>query len=338
MMTPTSSDLGKALGTRFGLATPHRVLTALAGAVLILNAAATAGTAQIQREEIHDPHAPAEAVSPGEPRPPKAGQPINDRELYAFLDIQGRQLLDAGRTLTNWTDKLGYARCGAKIPSPPTRAHKTVDVARRLESAVAVVGVFFKCDKCENRHMSTAAGFFVTSSGALATCGHVLANFSKNGLGVAVLTRDGRVYGVRDVIASDPANDLVVLQLAVEGGKFTPLALSPREPDLGSPVLVLSHPEQHFYTLTTGVVARRSFQSLGSHLRPSLGITADFAKGSSGAPVCNEAGAVIGMVNNTESIYYNVENGQPQNLQMVLKNCTPAAPLADLLKKNQTQR
>lgn len=54
-------------------------------------------------------------------------------------------------------------------------------------------------------------------------------------------------------------------------------------------------------------------------------ITADFAKGSSGCPVLDECGAVVGIVNNTESIYYDDDGKKKQtDLQMVVKNATPS--------------
>ena len=56
-----------------------------------------------------------------------------------------------------------------------------------------------------------------------------------------------------------------------------------------------------------------------------MAITADFAKGSSGCPVLDERGAVVGIVNNTESIYYDDDGKKKQmDLQMVVKNTTPA--------------
>ena len=66
-----------------------------------------------------------------------------------------------------------------------------------------------------------------------------------------------------------------------------------------------------------------------------IAITADFAKGSSGAPVFNEFGAVIGSVNNTQSTYYSEKNGVKNNLQMVFKNTVSLQHLKDLIEKKK---
>ena len=50
-----------------------------------------------------------------------------------------------------------------------------------------------------------------------------------------------------------------------------------------------------------------------------------------GAPAINDSGEVVGIVRSTESIYYKVEKGQQQNLQMVFKTCVPAVSLLKLI-------
>ena len=65
-----------------------------------------------------------------------------------------------------------------------------------------------------------------------------------------------------------------------------------------------------------------------------MSITADFAKGSSGCPVLDEElYNVIGIVNNTESIYYDDDGHKKQlDLQMVVKNATPSWAVLPLVE------
>ena len=110
-----------------------------------------------------------------------------------------------------------------------------------------------------------------------------------------------------------------------------PLAASAR---IGAPILVLSHPVSHFYSLTSGIISRYFTQRRRDGVVNFLSITADFAKGSSGAPVVDEFGAVVGVVWNTYSIYFDDDDdAKKDNLQMVIKDCATSRALLDLVQQ-----
>ena len=110
-----------------------------------------------------------------------------------------------------------------------------------------------------------------------------------------------------------------------------PIALGLSAP-VGAKVDLISHPNRKFYTLSEGRVAR--YFVIQRNRRPvsAMAITADFGKGSSGAPVLNEDGQVVGIAASTESLYYTENEGIQKNLQMVFKNCVPVSQLRELIE------
>jgi S1-C subfamily serine protease len=110
---------------------------------------------------------------------------------------------------------------------------------------------------------------------------------------------------------------------------------------------VLSHPDNAFYSLTEGVVSRYFVYRNQGKATTMLATTAEFAVGSSGAPLLDDCGNVIGMVSSTSSIYSGpatmdgegeISGSAPEadsngDLQMVMKMCVPSADILKLLGK-----
>ena len=259
--------------------------------------------------------------------PPTADAPVSDHDIFHYLENDGREMVLSGRTCTNLQAQLDRKSCRLKLLHPATHKVSPAEAASRAEPAVAVVGQFYKCDKCSQTHLNTASGFIITESGAMVTCLHVIKGART--LGLVALTREGRLWPVREVLAADALNDLVIVQLG--GSGFAALPVSTNAP-VGSPVTILSHPENHYYMLTAGLVSRYFSTPKKQGAVPMMAVTAEFAKGSSGAPVLNEYGSVVGVVNNTQSIYYDSDHGQPENFQMTVRNCTPAPLLLKMIK------
>ena len=67
-----------------------------------------------------------------------------------------------------------------------------------------------------------------------------------------------------------------------------------------------------------------------------MAITAEFAKGSSGGPVFDEKGNVIGLAASTVSIYYHEGQGKKDNLQMVQRQCAPVEAMRRLIRKAES--
>jgi len=257
-----------------------------------------------------------------QPRAPVAGQPFDDREVERYIEAQGLKLLTANRI-----KKLSFERhsCALQIQEPDNVKITWPAVDARAEAATLVVGEFYRPTSAKETRFSVAAGaFIVTDTGACVTSLHVTRD--RGSRGFCAMMRDGRVFPVREALAADPVNDLVILQLDLpQDVKLPTLPLASAPAPVGSSIVVMSHPDDRFYMLTAGIVARHTIWRDPAGDQSFMAITADFAKGSSGCPVLDERGAVVGIVNNTESIYYADDGRKKQtDLQMVVKNATPS--------------
>lgn len=91
-------------------------------------------------------------------------------------------------------------------------------------------------------------------------------------------------------LAIDETNDLAILTVDAELAA-RPLVLASRSPSPGDPVFVISNPEGLSRTISQGIVS--GWRAVGE--RKLLQITAPISHGSSGGPVFDAAGQVIGV-------------------------------------------
>ena len=201
------------------------------------------------------------------------------------------------------------------------------EIYERCKSSVLMIGRIYKCDKCTKWHVGSASAFAITSDGVIATNYHVIEE--KDGATLGAMDLSGKTYAVSEVLAASKADDVAILRL--KGATLTPLDLANKPAPVGMSINVISHPDGRYFTMTKGDVSRYYLSRAKNMVAPRMAITADYAKGSSGAPVLNSEGEVVGMVSATNSIYYSKVRGQNQNLQMVIKSCIPVEAIQKLL-------
>jgi S1-C subfamily serine protease len=257
---------------------------------------------------------------------------INDRAVIESLHRQAEKIMDApgaqvtdGKTIA---EQLKRAKADVPMPGDAALVESPADIYAKSKAGVLVLGGVYKCGKCAHWHVAPASGFIISADGLAVTNYHVLEDASRSGF--IAMTGDGRVAMVKEVLAADKVADVAIVKLEGEG--FTPLPVAADAP-IGSGVRVISHPDGRFFTLTSGIVSR--YTVTPNHGQPAdrMCITADYAKGSSGGPVFDEKGRVVGLVSSTQSIYYNEENGRQRNLQMVVKLCVPSRSVLNLIGK-----
>ena len=255
---------------------------------------------------------------------------VHDERILDQLDAAAERLMTNGQAvkMSELIQQLSRRACVLDLPAFTPRKSSAADIAGALRPGVVVIGDLSKCKKCPRWHVGASSGFMLSADGVCATCYHV-ANIPSSATLIA-MTGDGRIVPVKEILAANPHTDVALLRL--DGTGFTPLPLDTEAP-VGSTVRVLSHPDDHFFTLSEGMVSR--YVTLPLERAPGevtfMAVTADFGAGSSGAPVFNKRGGVVGMVNNTQSLYYDPKKGR--DLQMVFKHCLPSQYIQQLIRK-----
>jgi S1-C subfamily serine protease len=256
--------------------------------------------------------------------PPKAGEPINPVSLLSYLEMASSNLLREARIQTNLLQRALSATCELQLAAASPCTPAPEELSTRVEIAVAVIGRLVASRDGVRLH-DTATGFFISESGALVTCWHVV-NWDKI-RGLTAMTRDGRVCPVRGVLAVSTNFDLAILQ--VDGSGFTALPIAAPPPQ-GSPVWVLGHSIPWYYMLTTGIVSGYYTIAHGQDQITVMDITAAFANGSSGAPVVNDHGAVVGIAKHRQRV--GIE-GTPE---MTINGCLPSSALLNMIRQRRS--
>lgn len=226
------------------------------------------------------------------------------------------------------------AKSCAAVPLPESGEKLGPEaVYARARPSVVVVGAIVQPKGHKRFHAALATGFVIARDGVVVTNYHVLEAF-QYAKAVGVMTADQRLFPVQAVLAADAHNDLAVVK--VEADNLIPLPVAPSVA-VGAPVYGLSHPaldteetETAFYAFSQGVVCGKYRLRLdGPPAVDVLAVTAEYGKGSSGGPILNEHGAVVGIICQTRALSYDEDGTEPQ---MTWKFCRPSSSLLALFK------
>lgn len=237
--------------------------------------------------------------------------------------------------------EAGRKPVGMTLAALKNQAATVQNDYEHLSKSVYLVGTVYKCGKCENWHRGgNATAWCVGPDGVMVTNAHVF--LALKGAAMGVGDREGNCYPVTELLGIDPLTDVAVFRVKGEG--FTPLRLGSTA-DVGDPVSIISNPANHNFMRTTGSVARYVSQPASRKSDQKaiwMAVTADYAKGSSGGPIFNQAGEVVGMVSKTNSIYTQSTEGKPKGetpkgeLQMVIRHCVPLDAIRALFADDST--
>lgn len=221
-----------------------------------------------------------------------------------------------------------------KKSAPPAPCIGAGTSYERICQSVVVVGSVGFCESCRSSHMdAVSTGWIMDSAGRIVTNYHVLEDASAEELGVMVF--DGTVYPVQAILAADCEGDAAIVEIGPVEKELPALGLA-QAVRTGESIRVIGHPDGRFYSLTEGIVSRvfRQGTTDGEAYRTWLTITADYGGGSSGAPVLNSRGEVVGMVSSTATLLADpVEGREPEaaDVQMVFRDCVSIDSIKGLL-------
>src|SRR6266478_5909710 len=189
-----------------------------------------------------------------------------------------RRRLSASVTLAIWLIAVLF------IISPPASSQDILpELVRRIKpSAVAIETYDARGEK-----LSRGSGFFIDTD-RIVTNRHVIEGAIK----AEVHSSTGNVYPVKGVLAVDAEGDIALLKIEAPPNQIRPLALERTSPQEGESVLVIGNPFGLEGSVTNGIVsAVRDIPTFGRIIQ----ITAPISPGSSGSPVVNMRGQVIGV-------------------------------------------
>jgi tetratricopeptide (TPR) repeat protein len=155
---------------------------------------------------------------------------------------------------------------------------------KRIEPSVVVVLTYDQ----EDRLIGQGSGFFISQNGDVITNYHVLQGVSR----AVIRAGDEKIYPVKRVVAEDREADLIRVSVDIAERTVPPLSISTSLPQVGERIVVIGTPLGLEKTVSDGIVAAvREIPDFGKIIQ----LTAPISQGSSGSPVVNMKGEVVGI-------------------------------------------
>jgi Trypsin-like peptidase domain len=167
-------------------------------------------------------------------------------------------------------------------PAQPPPARKDIPAIAKAANGAIVIVITAAGDK----PIAQGTGFLVSADGVIVTNYHVI----KEGNVAIVKFPDGTVLPVDGVLAADKVRDLAVIK--IHGKSFRTLTLGNSDQvQVGEEVVAIGNPLGLELTVSNGIVSGLRTDKSGKFLQT----TAPISPGSSGGPLFNMRGEVVGI-------------------------------------------
>jgi tetratricopeptide (TPR) repeat protein len=240
----------------------------------------------------------------------------NDDKTGAYRTQLLLYLSDMNRSVTPSAIVLIVVLMGALTPT--YSQDLLPDLVRRIKPSAVAVETF----DVRGEKLSRGSGFFIESD-RIVTNRHVIDGAYR----AEVHSSNGTVYPVKGVVAVDAEGDLALLKVDIPVPQIRPLPLDRTSPQEGESVVVIGNPLGLEGSVTNGIVsAVRDIPTFGRIIQ----ITAPISSGSSGSPVVNMQGQVIGVatlqITGGQSVNFAIPSERISQLQI-----SPLMSLSDLV-------
>ena len=170
------------------------------------------------------------------------------------------------------------------VVSPAVSQENLPALIKRVEPSIVVIVTYDQ----EGNMIGQGSGFFIDKEGDVITNSHVLEETSQ----ASIRTTDGKEYPVKKVLAEDKEGDLIRVSSDISKEAVRPLPVTTKLPEVGERVIVIGTPLGFDKTVSDGIVsAVREIPGFGKIVQ----LTAPISPGSSGSPVLNMKGEVVGI-------------------------------------------
>lgn len=262
-----------------------------------------------------------------------------DRVLINLKKTQSEKAFVGSAELRNQTLALAPDSKAAikSLPKPGKKELKGSQLFKARKDGVLMICKYFKAEEGKPERIQLyATATAITADGVCVSNWHVFMNFIsfKANLPPAdsltfVVNLKGDIYPIEKILAYNQNADAAVFKINTGNDELKPIPLG-SDLEVGESVHTITNPENYLYYYSKGVVARNTADHKIGPMGDRMEITADYAKGSSGGPILDDRGNMVGMVSTTHSIY---AQNQPQgNLQMVIKTTIPVRSIRSLIQ------